>query len=83
MKQLGRRVARAECVTRKRLKLLEKACLLCIILSWLGWSKVKGALMLIIYSIINSFIDPFGLGFSLPQPISDCVSCLVIFIRNI
>ena len=38
MKQQGRRAARAGCVRRKRLKLLEKAYLLCIILSWLGWS---------------------------------------------
>ena len=39
----------------KRLKLLERACLLCIILSRLGWSKVKRALMLIIYYEILSF----------------------------
>ena len=26
----------------------------------------------------NSVIYPFGRGFSLPQPISDCVSCLVV-----
>ena len=26
----------------------------------------------------NSVIYPFGLGFSLPQPISYCVSCLVV-----
>ena len=36
MKQKGRRAAGAECVMRKRLKLLKKAYLLCIILSWLG-----------------------------------------------
>ena len=44
MKQQGRRAARAKCVMQKRLKLLEKAYLLCIILSWLGWSKVKRAI---------------------------------------
>ena len=44
MKQQGRRAARADCVIRKRLKLLEKAYLLCMILSWLGWSEVKQAL---------------------------------------
>ena len=46
---------RAECVIRMRLKLLEKAFFLCIILSWLAWSKVKRALMLIIYYKILSF----------------------------
>ena len=55
MKQQGRRAARAECVVRKRLKLLKKACLLCIILNWLGWSKVKLVLMLINYNKILSF----------------------------
>ena len=55
MKQQGRRAARTECVIRKRLKLLEKSYLICIILSWLGWSKVKRALMLIIYYKILSF----------------------------
>ena len=55
MKQHGRRAACADCVIRKRLKLLEKAYLLCIILSWLGWSKVKWTLMLIIYYKILSF----------------------------
>ena len=55
MKQQGRRAARAECVIRKRLKLLEKAYLLCIILSWLGRSKVKRESMLIIYYKILSF----------------------------
>ena len=55
MKQQGRRAARARCVMRKRLKLFEKAYLLCIILSWLGWSKVKQALMLLIYYKILSF----------------------------
>ena len=48
MKQQERHGARAECVIRKHLKLLEKAYLLCIILSWLGWSQVTRALMLII-----------------------------------
>ena len=47
MKQQRRRAARAECVIRKRLKLLKKAYFLCIILNWLGWRKVKRALMLI------------------------------------
>ena len=56
MKQQGRRAARAECVIRKRLTLLKKAYFLCIILSWLGWSKVKRALMLIMYYKILSFI---------------------------
>ena len=55
MTQQGRRAARAECVIRKRLKLLEKAYLLCVILSWLEWSKVKRASMLIIYHKILSF----------------------------
>ena len=55
MKQQGQRAARAECVIRKRLKLLEKAYLLCIILSWLGRSKVKRESMLIIYYKILSF----------------------------
>ena len=55
MKQQGWRAARADCVIRKRLKLLEKAYLLCIILSRPGWSKVKRALMLIIYYKILSF----------------------------
>ena len=55
MKQQRRRAARAECVIRKRLILFKKAYLLCIILSWLGWSKVKSALMLIIYYKILSF----------------------------
>ena len=55
MKQQGRRSARAECVIRKHLKLLEKPYLLCIILSRLGWSKMKRALMLIIYDKIPSF----------------------------
>ena len=55
MKQQRRRAARADCVMSKRLKLLEKAYLLCIILSWLGWSKVKRALMLITYHKILSF----------------------------
>ena len=55
MKQQGRRAARARSVIHKRLKLLEKAYLLCIILSWLGWSKGKRALMLIIYYKILSF----------------------------
>ena len=41
MKQQGRGAARAGCLIRKRLKLLEKAYLLCIILSMLRWSKVK------------------------------------------
>ena len=40
--------ARAGCAIHKRLKLLEKPYLLCIILSRLGWSRVKWALMLII-----------------------------------
>ena len=55
MKQQGRRAARARCVIRKRLKVLEKAYFLFIILSWLGWSKVKRALMLIIYYKFLSF----------------------------
>ena len=55
MKQQGRRAARARCAIRKRLKLLEKAYLLYIILSWLGWTKVKRTLMLIIYYKILSF----------------------------
>ena len=55
MKQRGRRAARAECVIHKRLELLEKAYLLCIILSWIGWSIVKHALMLILYFTILSF----------------------------
>ena len=55
MTQQGRRAAHAECVIRKRLKLLEKAYLLCVILSWLGWSKVKRVSMLIIYYKIPSF----------------------------
>ena len=55
MKQQERRAARAECIIRQRLKLVEKAYLLCIILSWLGWSKVKRALMLIIYYKTLSF----------------------------
>ena len=55
MKQQRRRAARAECVIRKRSKLLEKACLFCIILSWLGWSKAKQTLLLIIYYKILSF----------------------------
>ena len=55
MKQQGRRAARTECVIRKRLKLLKKAYLLCIILSWLGWSKVKRALTLVFYYKILSF----------------------------
>ena len=54
MKQQGRRAARARRVIRNRLKLLDKAYLLCIILSWLGWSKVKGALILVIYYKILS-----------------------------
>ena len=45
MKQQRRRAARAECVIRR----------LNAILSWLGWSKVKRALMLIIYYKILSF----------------------------
>ena len=48
MKQQRRRAARARCAIRKRLKLLEKAYLRCIIPSCLGWSQVKRALMLII-----------------------------------
>ena len=55
MKRQGWRATRAECVIRKRLKLLEKANLLCIILSWLGWSEVKRSLMLMIYYKILSF----------------------------
>ena len=55
MKQQRRRAARAECVIRKRLKLLEKAYLLCIILSWLGWSKAMRAIVLISYCKILSF----------------------------
>ena len=55
MKQHGRRTACADCVIRKRLRLLEKAYLPCIILSWLGWSKVKWASMLIHYYKILSF----------------------------
>ena len=55
MNRQGRRAARAGCVIRKRLKLLEKGYLLCIIPSWLGWSKVKRALMLIIYYKILLF----------------------------
>ena len=55
MKQQRRRAARARCVIRKRLKLLEKAYLLGIILSWLGWSEFKRALMLISYYKILSF----------------------------
>ena len=55
MKQQGRRAVRARCAIRKRLKLLEKAYLLYIILSWLGWTKVKWTLMLIIYYKILSF----------------------------
>ena len=54
MKQQERRAARAGCAIRKRLKLLEKTYLLCTILSCLGWSKVKRALMLIIYYKILS-----------------------------
>ena len=54
MKQQGRSAARAGCAIPKRLKLLEKAYLLCTILSWLGWSKVKRALMIIIYYKILS-----------------------------
>ena len=49
MKQQRLRAARARCVIRKRLKLLDKGYLLCIILSWLGWSKVNRALILIIH----------------------------------
>ena len=55
MKQQRRRAARARCVIRKRLKLFKKAYLLSIILSWIGWSKVKRALILIIYYRILSF----------------------------
>ena len=55
MKQQGRRAARAKCVIRKRLKLLRSLYLLCIILGWLGWSKVNRALMLIIFYEILSF----------------------------
>ena len=55
MKQQGRRAARAGCVIRKGLKLLEKTYLVCIILNWLGWSKVKRALMLISYRKFLSF----------------------------
>ena len=77
MKQQGRRAARTGYVIRKRLKLLGTTYLLCVILNSLGWSKVKQALMLILY-LKNSVIYSFGLGFSLPQLISDCVSCLVI-----
>ena len=46
---------RADCVIRKLLKLLEKTYLLCIILSWLGWSQEKRALMFINYYKILSF----------------------------
>ena len=38
MKQQERRAARVRCEINKRLKQLEKAYLLCIILSWFGWS---------------------------------------------
>ena len=55
MKQQGQRAAREKCVIRKRLNLIEKAYLLCIILSWLGWSKVKQALMLMSFYKILSF----------------------------
>ena len=55
MKQQGRRAARAECVIHKRLELLEKAYLLCIILSWIGWSEVKQALILMLCFKILSF----------------------------
>ena len=53
-------VAKAACCSckmynAKRLKLLKKAHLICIILSWLGWRKVKQALMLIIDYKILSF----------------------------
>ena len=77
MKQQRWRAARARCVKRKHLKLLEKAYLFCIILSWRRWSKVKRELILIIYYKTLSF-TLLVLVFSLPQPISDCVSCLVI-----
>ena len=43
MKQQRRRAARVDCMICKRLKLLEKVYLLCIILSWVGWSKAKRA----------------------------------------
>ena len=43
MKQQGRRSACAGCVTRKHLKFLVKAYLLCIILSWLVWNEAKRA----------------------------------------
>ena len=55
MKQQGRRAASARCVIRKRLKVLQKAYLLSIILSLFGWSQVKRALMLIIHYKILSF----------------------------
>ena len=42
MKQQGRRAARADCVIRKRLKFLEKAYVLLIILSWLHGAKSSG-----------------------------------------
>ena len=55
MKQQGRRAARAECVIHKRLEFLKKAYFVSFVLSWLGWYKVKRALMLIRYYKILSF----------------------------
>ena len=55
MKQQGHRAARAGCVICKRLKLLERAYLFCITMSYLVRSKGKRVLMLVIYYMILSF----------------------------
>ena len=64
-------------VKRKCVKLLVKAFFLCIILGWVVWSKAKRALILIIYVKLCHL--SYGFDFSPLQPISDCVSFMVIY----
>ena len=65
MKQQGRHAARAECVIRK-----------CYF--ELAWMEQSQAGINAHNLLKNSVIYPLGIGFSLPQPISDCVSCFVM-----
>ena len=65
MKQQRPSAARAECVIRK-----------CYF--ELAWMEQSQAGINAHNLLRNSVIYHFGIGFSLPLPISDCVSCLVM-----
>ena len=60
-------------VKKESLKIIVKAYLFFLSMSWIGWGKTKQALM---HIIIKRYHLPFGPFFSPSQPLPDCVSCL-------